>query len=950
MFGTSLQLCIAGLCLVGTVLFTNIDNRITWNNAIQEAETCGATSILSTVNHTKGILIGVSTACIVTYIVFALALLGFSRHVSRSLERELSHLYDAFDLLSKLQLESVPLYVNEHTDVDVITEKQTFLLERYSDQVELQKVQDVMNNVTLVIRHFRKTLPDTIFKKKMAGVIAESSQREDRGIGTPGAQSSPTLGSINVVGAASSPGRQHAASLRTSLTDYPLTHRSDETRALVSVTRDGRKKFAENEGSYRTLNVSEIHGGVESGLKRRKATLMVACLSGFVPQMDADLRYCHYLSQEFHSLVTDIADKYGGTVLKVTSDRVIVEWNAFSDASSHEKAGMQCVCETIVALDSFIYEVTYSTRMKLTPVVMATSGYILAGTVGTEDERAMPIYGNCVALGEELPSLLITLGVKYACTGDLSESCPGGCCCIPIDCVTDANNNQHVVYEIFEGSHSHHKKLVEAFQYFQAGEYATAERMYCDIYDANPGDEQTFRLGQLCYYLQKSGKIYRRRIPQWQLFPVEVDESTNMPLQKRKDSYHWRKPEASSVEDQLRRAILSRDGTCPPSASSTDGHQVGLAPHAYRARSPSCPASPDIDWRPDITEFRDRQGMIFRMSNRILGTGACGSVSIGLSQTGALVAIKAIELSVIRYTQTENMSSVNRRRLRRKGINVEGNVEEALDAIINEVSLLSRLRHPNIVGYISCAVLDQKLLVVMELASGGSLHNLLWQFSKVKVNRAKRYLRDVLKGLEYLHRKNIVHRDIKPQNVLLLENGLCKLSDFGTSQRLQKISSSNRPEGTPPYIAPEAARGKAEKASDIWSFGIMMAQILSGSLPWPNVKNMTPHVFLYNVGKVESFVPQVDDRISSDAKEIIMRCCRRNPSERPTARKLLADPFFTPTRAYVSSTATNRRSLGVDEIFQSGSPNGSQDKRSYDCLSIPGSRGKRVDSINSLHK
>ncbi|RNF09265.1 protein kinase [Trypanosoma rangeli] len=114
----------------------------------------------------------------------------------------------------------------------------------------------------------------------------------------------------------------------------------------------------------------------------------------------------------------------------------------------------------------------------------------------------------------------------------------------------------------------------------------------------------------------------------------------------------------------------------------------------------------------------------------------------------------------------------------------------------------------------------------MNFASDGSLYNMLRRYTKFKVDQAKQYLRDVLKGLAYLHRKVIFHRNIKPQNVLFLETELCKLSDFGTSKRLLKLSNTSQPGGNAPYMDPETARGKAEKASDIWSFGIMMAQIL----------------------------------------------------------------------------------------------------------------------------
>jgi serine/threonine protein kinase len=184
-------------------------------------------------------------------------------------------------------------------------------------------------------------------------------------------------------------------------------------------------------------------------------------------------------------------------------------------------------------------------------------------------------------------------------------------------------------------------------------------------------------------------------------------------------------------------------------------------------------------------------------------------------------------------------------------------------------------------------------MVVIEYISGGSLQSLIDEFRGVPVASARRYLRDILKGLEYLHSEDIVHRDIKPQNVLLLIDGSCKLTDFGTSEKVAKLSGVASMEGTPQYMAPEATLGNAVKASDIWSFGIMMWQLLTGDLPWPREDSFIAMRFMYRLGHDEEMLPVFNDpSVPQDAKDIVQRCCQREASRRPTSTELLGLPFF----------------------------------------------------------
>jgi serine/threonine protein kinase len=109
---------------------------------------------------------------------------------------------------------------------------------------------------------------------------------------------------------------------------------------------------------------------------------------------------------------------------------------------------------------------------------------------------------------------------------------------------------------------------------------------------------------------------------------------------------------------------------------------------------------------------------------------------------------------------------------------------------------------------------------------------------------------------------------------------------------MSKLTGVASMEGTPQYMAPEAALGRAEKASDIWSFGILMAQLLCGELPWKPEENFVAISFTYRLGHDASMVPSPSDSLPCDAKEIIQWCCQRDAAQRPTAAALLSNPYF----------------------------------------------------------
>eukprot|EP00760_Papus_ankaliazontas_P005244 PhM_4_TR12460/c0_g1_i1/m.79168 len=215
---------------------------------------------------------------------------------------------------------------------------------------------------------------------------------------------------------------------------------------------------------------------------------------------------------------------------------------------------------------------------------------------------------------------------------------------------------------------------------------------------------------------------------------------------------------------------------------------------------------------------------------------------------------------------------------------------------MREVGLQAQLKHPNVVQYRGCALDGRTLCIVMEMIPGGSLNDLLGEYGVIDPTMLRRYFKDILRGLAFLHDRGIVHRDVKPHNVLVTVRGECKLTDFGASASVQSLGNENTFHlvGTPEYMSPEQCRGAPSTASDIWSFGIMACQLATGQLPWessegPNVGGVT---FCYRLGRDDMLVPEVPQQLGDDFVDFVRPCLDRDERERPTAAMLLRHPYL----------------------------------------------------------
>jgi serine/threonine protein kinase len=152
--------------------------------------------------------------------------------------------------------------------------------------------------------------------------------------------------------------------------------------------------------------------------------------------------------------------------------------------------------------------------------------------------------------------------------------------------------------------------------------------------------------------------------------------------------------------------------------------------------------------------------------------------------------------------------------------------------LLREPRLLASLNHPNIVTILTAEKQENVFFIVMEFVPGETLETVIARDGALDLPLALDYTCQICNAVDHAHRQGVLHRDLRPSNVLVAENGMLKVADFGTSRFLEIAAHGTTVIGSPPYMAPEQFRGKAVFASDVYSLGVTMYQILTGELPY----------------------------------------------------------------------------------------------------------------------
>ena len=216
----------------------------------------------------------------------------------------------------------------------------------------------------------------------------------------------------------------------------------------------------------------------------------------------------------------------------------------------------------------------------------------------------------------------------------------------------------------------------------------------------------------------------------------------------------------------------------------------------------------------------------------------------------------------------------------------------------NEVKIYEHLNHPNIIKYIFSEQIGNYYFLYLEYIPGGSVKSMIDQFGGFNELLIRKYTKQILSGLKYLHDKKIIHRDIKCANILIGNGGIIKLTDFGCSKKIsmklaKKDSSSNGEyctslKGTIPWCAPEViCHKKYGKKADIWSLGCTLIE-MTGNQPWGNIENIFQ--VMNKIGK-SNLTPDIPDYLSDDLKNFLKICFKRDPKQRANLKILMKHNF-----------------------------------------------------------
>ncbi len=209
----------------------------------------------------------------------------------------------------------------------------------------------------------------------------------------------------------------------------------------------------------------------------------------------------------------------------------------------------------------------------------------------------------------------------------------------------------------------------------------------------------------------------------------------------------------------------------------------------------------------------------------------------------------------------------------------------------NESKAIAVLSHPNIVKVYDVSYGDKLQYIVMEYVEGITLKEYIEQQGAVPWKETVHFTTQILRALQHAHDKGIVHRDIKPQNIMLLENGTIKVTDFGIARfsRSETRTMTDTAIGSVHYISPEQARGDiTDDKSDLYSVGVVMYEMLTGQLPFQSDNSVSVAIMQLQTDPVKP--REINSSVPEGLEQITMRAMQKSPRDRyQTAAEMILD-------------------------------------------------------------
>ena len=244
--------------------------------------------------------------------------------------------------------------------------------------------------------------------------------------------------------------------------------------------------------------------------------------------------------------------------------------------------------------------------------------------------------------------------------------------------------------------------------------------------------------------------------------------------------------------------------------------------------------------------------------------------------------------------------------------------KEMAERFRNEAYIQSSVTHPNIACLYEYLVNGETACIIMEYVEGDPLDVFLYKKRKLSNEETERIIKQIAAALAYLHSKDILHRDIKPQNFKIQPNGTVTMLDFGIakSKYTPKLTQQGYIVGTTEYLAPEQFQQRPEKKSDVWSLGVLTYELLTGFMPFDadNPVTMRYKIEKGEYTKPRILVPGISDKLNT----VIEKCLQVNPANRSSASEiemLLANKKpLTVSKSKIETGVLNKKTISIAAV------------------------------------